>query len=70
VPSEVTFSRAFAEFGRGDLPATMHEAQIERSLGGRILGAIARDATEIEAREKPIKKRPNDKIHICPIRTR
>ena len=28
---------------------------IERSLGGRIVGVIARDATEIEAREKPVK---------------
>src|SRR5271157_5941272 len=33
----------------------MHAALIERSLGGRMIGAIARDATEIEAREKPVK---------------
>ena len=53
VPSEATFSRAFAEFAQGDLPDRMHEALIERALGGRIVGVIARDATEIEAREKP-----------------
>ena len=38
----------------------MHAALIERSLGGRIVGVIARDATEIEAREKPAKE-TNDK---------
>ena len=36
VPSEATFSRAFAEFAQGDLPDKMHAALIERSLGGRI----------------------------------
>ena len=61
VPSEATFSRAFAEFAQGDLPDKMHAALIERSLGRRIVGVIARDATEIEAREKPVKTEPNDK---------
>ena len=61
VPSEATFSRAFAEFARGDLPDKMHAALIERSLGGRIVGVIARDATEIEAREKPAVKEAADK---------
>jgi Transposase DDE domain/Transposase domain (DUF772) len=61
VPSEATFSRAFAEFARGDLPDKMHAALIERSLGGRIVGVIARDATEIEAREKPAAKEADDR---------
>jgi hypothetical protein len=61
VPSEATFSRAFAEFARGDLPDKMHAALIERALGGRIVGAIARDATEIEAREKPTPKKADDR---------
>ena len=61
VPSEATFSRAFAEFAQRDLPGRMHAALVEGALGGRILGVIARDATEIEAREKPIKKEPDDK---------
>jgi hypothetical protein len=61
VPSEATFSRAFAAFAQDDLPAKMHAALIERSLGGRIVGVIARDATEIEAREKPVKKAASDK---------
>ena len=60
VPSEATFSRAFAEFARGELPDRIHAALIGRALGGRIVGAIARDATEIEAREKPAKTKPDD----------
>lgn len=60
VPSESTFSRAFAEFAQGDLPDRMHAALIERSLGGRIIGVIARDATEIEAREQPARKDKKD----------
>ena len=60
VPSEATFSRAFAEFARGALPDKIHAALIERALGGRIIGAIARDATEIEAREKPVQMKAND----------
>ena len=60
VPSESTFSRAFAEFAQGDLPDRMHAALIERSLGGRIIGVIARDATEIEAREAPARKDKKD----------
>jgi len=61
VPSEATFSRAFAEFAQGDLPDKMHAALIERALGGRIVGVIARDATEIEAREKPPPKKADDR---------
>jgi hypothetical protein len=61
VPSEATFSRAFSEFAQGDLPGKMHAALIKSALGGRIVGVIARDATEIEAREKPAKKDANDK---------
>ena len=60
VPSEATFSHAFAEFATGDLPDKMHAALIERSFRGRIVGVIARDATQIEAREKPTKKQPGD----------
>ena len=60
VPSEATFSRAFAEFAQGELPDKIHAALIERALGGRIIGAIARDATGIEAREKPVQMKAND----------
>jgi hypothetical protein len=66
VPSESTFSRAFTEFSQGDLPDRMHAALIERALGGRIVGVIARDATEIEAREKPARKDEKDKKDDAP----
>ena len=56
VPSEATFSRAFAEFAASELPSRVHEALIKRTLGGdHIVGHISRDATAIEAREKPAK---------------
>ena len=66
MPSETTFSRAFAEFARGDLPDKMHAALIARTLGGRIVGVIARDATEIEAREKPAAKDEKDGDDVPP----
>src|SRR5271165_7236573 len=56
VPSEATFSRAFQEFAGGGLIDRTHQALVERSLEGRIVGVVARDATEIEAREKPAPK--------------
>ena len=56
VPSEATFSRAFAEFAASELPDQMHEALVKRTLADRIVGCVARDATEIDAREKPAGK--------------
>src|ERR1700682_6699653 len=53
--SEATFSRVFAEFARGELPSRVHEALIKRTHEDRLVGHISRDATAIEAREKPVK---------------
>jgi len=55
IPSEATFSRAFAEFAGSALPGRMHEALIKRTHEDRLVGHISRDATAIEAREKPLK---------------
>src|SRR5207344_2623336 len=55
VPSESTFSRAFAEFATCELPSRVHEALIKRTHKDRLVGHISRDATAIEAREKPVK---------------
>jgi len=52
VPHEATFSRAFDEFARMELPQFVHEALIRDSQSGRLIGHIARDATAIEARER------------------
>jgi len=53
LPSEATFSRAFAEFSESALPARLHEAPVKRSLGDRPVRHVSRDSTAIEAREKP-----------------
>jgi Transposase DDE domain/Transposase domain (DUF772) len=53
--SEATFSRAFAEFALSELPSRLHEALIKRTYEDRLVGHISRDATAIEAREKPVK---------------
>jgi len=58
VPSESTFSRAFAEFAASGLPARVHEALIQKTHTDRLVGHISRDATAIEARERPVKAPP------------
>jgi len=52
VPHEATFSRAFDEFARMELPQFVHEALIRETQQGRLIGHIARDSTAIEARER------------------
>jgi len=56
IPDAARFSRAFAEFTALELPARVHKALIRSQLGDQLIGHIARDATEIEAREKPAPK--------------
>jgi hypothetical protein len=58
VPSEATFSRAFAGFAESDLPGKVQETLVKRALGDRIIGHVARDATEIAVRERPKKEDP------------
>jgi hypothetical protein len=55
VPSEATFSRAFAAFAASALPSRLHAALIEETHADRLVGHISRDSTAIEAREKPVK---------------
>jgi len=55
VPSESTFSRAFAEFAASALPSRLHDALIAETHADRLVGHISRDSTAIEAREKPVK---------------
>ena len=58
VPSESTFSRAFAAFAEDELPQRIHEAMIKARYGDKIAGHISRDATAIDGREKATKKTP------------
>ena len=54
LPSESTFSRAFAEFAASALPSRLHQALIQETHADRLVGHISRDSTAIEAREKPV----------------
>jgi len=56
VPSEATFSRAFAEFAGSELPGRVQAALIEQYQRPRLIGHISRDATAISGREKAAKK--------------
>jgi hypothetical protein len=53
VPSEATFSRAFAAFAASGLTDQVHRSLVEHGLGDRLVGHIARDSTAIAGREKP-----------------
>jgi hypothetical protein len=61
IPSESTFSRAFAEFAKSKLGERVHEAIVENSLKTELIGHISRDSTAIDGREKPVKKAPKGK---------
>lgn len=56
IPSESTFSRAFAEFAASDLGKRVHDALVKDYLAGELIGHISRDSTAIVGREKPAKK--------------
>jgi transposase len=56
VPSESTFSRAFAEFATSDLGNRVHGTLVKEYLAGELIGHISRDSTAITGREKPAKK--------------
>ncbi len=70
IPSEATFSRAFAAFAASALPSRVHEALIAQTQKDRLVGHISRDSTAIEAREKPVKLAAPDKPKHKPGRPR
>ena len=53
VPSEATFCRAFAEFAAIGLGDRVHADRVQEYLKQEVVWHVARDSTEIEAREKP-----------------
>jgi hypothetical protein len=59
LPSESTFSRAFADFANTALATRVHEALIKKHLGDEIILHNSRDSTAIEAREKALSKPKN-----------
>jgi hypothetical protein len=56
VPSESTFSRAFAEFAEIGLGEKVHQALVAQWVTPELVGHISRDATAIKGREKPVAK--------------
>ena len=60
IPSESTFSRAFAEFAESNIPGQIHKAMIEEATKQSIIGHISRDSTAIHAHEKPTPKCKSD----------
>lgn len=60
IPSESTFSRAFAEFASGGLPEKLHASMIASHYNPKLAGHISRDSSAIEAREKAVPK-PKEK---------
>lgn len=56
IPSESTFSRAFAEFAASELGDKAHEMLVQTQLSGQLTGHIAKDSTAIKGREKPARK--------------
>lgn len=56
VPSAPTFSRAFTAFAREQWAQQIHAEVIRRHVGPKLVGHVSRDATAIEAPEKPAPK--------------
>ena len=51
-----TFSWAFSEFAESRLASRLRETLIARTMDAHLVEYISRDATAIEAREKPTPK--------------
>ena len=56
VPSESTFSRAFAEFAEMGLGEKVHQVLVEHWVKPGLVGHISQDATAIQSRKKPMAK--------------
>lgn len=56
VPSEATFSRAFALFANLNVGDIAHQALVDRFVFEQIVMHVSHDSTAVEAREKATKK--------------
>jgi len=61
IPSESTFSRAFAEFAKSKLGERVYAAMVENSLKTELIGHISRDSAAIDGRGMPVKNVPKEK---------
>lgn len=62
VPSESTFSRAFAEYARAGLGTAVHNALVKEHLSTELIGHVSRDSTAIVGREQPARKIKKAKV--------
>lgn len=60
IPSESTFSRAFAEFSDSGLPGRVHDVLIKETLGREIISHNSRDSTAIDGWEKPVSNKAKE----------
>lgn len=56
IPSEPTFSRAFKQFSADKLPQQIHAHLVKTHAGPKLVGHVSRDATALEAPERPASK--------------
>jgi hypothetical protein len=66
VPSEGTFSNAFAEFSESGILTNIHDQLISKYFKDALVGHISRDATEIIARERMRVKKPKGRRKKIP----
>jgi IS5 family transposase len=60
LPSEGTFSNAFAEFAKLGLADISHETLVKEMYAEKLVGHVSRDSTAIDGREKPVHKQPTE----------
>lgn len=65
IPSESTFSRAFQEFAKMELPQQVHQSLIKKSLKDEVISHNSRDSTAIKARERPQQKIKTEKARLA-----
>lgn len=70
IPSESTFSRAFAQFSQAQVLERIHQEVIKENLSKELVFHISRDSTSIEVREKPAPKKETPTNEQKPKRKR
>ena len=70
IPSESTFSRAFAEFSQAQILERIHQEVIKENLSEELVFHISRDSTSIEVREKPVPRKETASNEQKPKRKR
>jgi transposase len=70
MPSESSFSRAFAEFAESQLASKVHEFLIQQVYKDKIVVHAITDSAAITAREAPVKKEPKPLVKEKRVRAK